>query len=495
MFYPDEKEYLDLCRKYKSVPVSAEWPSDTDTPITVYAKVAAGKPSFLLESVEGGERLGRYSFIGLDPFMTLTSHQGTTTLEKDGVKEVSGRDPFEVLREITDANRAPNLSGMPRFYGGLVGYLGYDMVRHLEKLPDDGRQGSGVPDCMLMAPRIVIIIDHIKHTLRVVVNTIPSSGHYREEYAAAVRTIGQVLSRIREGSPPPVLSPSGECAGLITGTNLSRPEFMEKVACAREYIKAGDILQVVLSRRIDLDFSGDPFSVYRRLRRNNPSPYLYYLDLGGTLLAGSSPEMLVRVEDGKVETRPIAGTRPRGSNPLQDSELAADLLNDVKERAEHVMLVDLGRNDLGRVCRAGTVKVGQFMEVEMYSHVMHLVSSVRGDLLEGLDGIDVLKACFPAGTVSGAPKVRAMELIEELEPSRRGPYAGAVGYIGFSGNLDTAIAIRTIVFHGGVASVQVGAGIVYDSDPAGEFTETENKARALLHTLAEEVDVSAADNR
>ncbi|MFZ5650067.1 MAG: anthranilate synthase component I [Bacillota bacterium] len=495
MYYPDEKEYLDLCRQYKTVPVSAEWSCDTETPITVYAKAAEGKPSFLLESVEGGERLGRYSFIGLEPFMTLTSHGGATTVDIGGIKEVSGRDPFDVLKEIARDFRAPDLGGMPRFYGGLVGYMGYDMVRRIERLPDLGRQDSGIPDCMMMSPRVVIIIDHIKHTLRVVVNTLPATGSGREEYAGAVRTIGRILTRIREGPVPPVLSPAGQGRGMATGTNLSRPEFIERVAAAREYIKAGDILQVVLSRRIDLDFRGDPFSVYRRLRRNNPSPYLYYLDLGGPVLAGSSPEMLVRVEDGKVETRPIAGTRPRGSGPLHDGELAADLLNDVKERAEHVMLVDLGRNDLGRVCKPGSVKVGQLMEVEMYSHVMHLVSSVRGDLTEGLDGIDVLKACFPAGTVSGAPKVRAMEIIEELEPSRRGPYAGAVGYIGFNGSLDTAIAIRTIVFHGGLASVQVGAGIVYDSDPDREFAETENKARALLYTLAEEVNVSAADYR
>lgn len=494
MYYPNEKEYLDLCREHNCVPVSAEWSCDTETPITLYAKVAAGKPSFLLESVEGGERMGRYSFIGLEPVISVTSHGGTTTVERDGAKTTGSRDPFQVLKEVSHYFKTPSLSGMPRFYGGLVGFMGYDMVRHIEKLPEQVRPEGGIPDCMMMAPGIVIIIDHIKHTLRVVVNTVPKSGNCREEYNKAVRTISRVLSLIRDGSPPAALSPAGTVSGIAARSSLSRPEFMEKVAAAREYIKAGDILQVVLSRRIDIDFDGDPFSVYRRLRKNNPSPYLYYLDMGGPVLAGSSPEMLVRVEDGKVETRPIAGTRPRGSGPGQDRELAADLLGDVKERAEHVMLVDLGRNDLGRVCRPGTVKVGQFMEIEMYSHVMHIVSSVRGDLLEGLDCMDVLRACFPAGTVSGAPKVRAMEIIDEMEPFRRGPYAGAVGYIGFNGNLDTAIAIRTIVFHKGIASVQVGAGIVYDSDPEKEFAETENKARALLYTLAEEVDVSAAHN-
>ncbi|KJS02987.1 MAG: anthranilate synthase [Peptococcaceae bacterium BRH_c4a] len=487
MYYPDEKEYLELCRDYKSVPVSAEWPSDTETPITLYAKLAGGKASFLLESVEGAERLGRYSFIGFDPYMMITCHRGITTLEKDGHREELTGDPFAVIEKLINDFRSPVLDKMPRFYGGAVGYMGYDMVRHLERLPDLGRSDTGVADCILMVPRINIIMDHLKHTLRVVVNTVPT-GDGREDYSRAAAAINDVLARIREGSPPPGLAPAGKGMHRATRTNLSRSGYMDRVEAAKEYIKAGDILQVVLSRRIDIDFKGDPFRVYRRLRRNNPSPYLYYLDMGGITMAGSSPEMLVRVEGGNVETRPIAGTRPRGSGPQQDRELAAELLSDIKERAEHVMLVDLGRNDLGRVCKPGTVKVQQFMEVELYSHVMHIVSSVRGELKEGLCGSDVLKACFPAGTVSGAPKVRAMEIIEELEPSRRGPYAGAVGYIGFNGNVDTAIAIRTIVFHQGLASVQVGAGIVADSDPAREFIETENKAGALLMTLAEEED-------
>jgi len=492
MFYPDEKEYLELCRSYKSVPVSVEWPSDTETPITLYAKLAVGKASFLLESVEGAERLGRYSFIGFDPCMMITCHKGITTLEKEGHKEKLTGDPFAVIEKVLSDFRSPELEGMPRFYGGAVGYMGYDMVRHLERLPDLGHADTGVTDCILMVPRINIIMDHLKHTIRVVVTTVPG-GDGREDYARATSAINEVLARIREGSPPPGLAPSGKGMHRVSLTNLSRSGYMDRVEAAREYIKSGDILQVVLSRRIDLEFKGDPFRVYRRLRRNNPSPYLYYLNMGEITMAGSSPEMLVRVEGRNVETRPIAGTRPRGSSPQQDMELAGDLLSDIKERAEHVMLVDLGRNDLGRVCKPGTVKVRQFMEVEMYSHVMHLVSSVRGELKEGLSGMDVLKACFPAGTVSGAPKVRAMEIIEELEPSRRGPYAGAVGYIGFGGNVDTAIAIRTIVFHQGMASVQVGAGIVFDSDPAREFTETENKAGALLITLAQEEDEIAVN--
>ncbi|MFZ5632706.1 MAG: anthranilate synthase component I [Bacillota bacterium] len=487
MYHPDEKDYLNLCKHYKSVPVSIEWPSDTETPITVYTKVAARKPSFLLESVEGGERLGRYSFIGAEPLVFFTSHRGVTTVQRGGKKERKAGDPFLALGNILKEFRPPDMEGMPRFYGGAVGYLGYDMVRHLEKLPDFNREETGVPDCMLMVPGVIIIIDHVKHTLRVVVNTLPA-GDGRAEYRRAVKLIEDLLAQITRGDPPSGLWPAAGNGSGIVKANMSKEEYMEKVETAKEYIRAGEILQVVLSRRIDLGFRGDPFKVYRRLRRNNPSPYLYYLDMGSVVMAGSSPEMLVRAEGGCIETRPIAGTRPRGSNSREDAVYASDLLSDAKERAEHVMLVDLGRNDLGRVSRPGTVKVPQFMEVEMYSHVMHLVSTAKGELAEGLDGMDALKACFPAGTVSGAPKVRAMEIIEELEPSRRGPYAGAVGYLGFNGNIDTAIAIRTIVFHGGKASVQVGAGIVADSDPAGEFTETENKARALLKALTEEDD-------
>lgn len=492
MYHPNEKEYLDLCRDYKSVPVSLEWPSDTETPITVYAKVAGRKPSFLLESVEGGERLGRYSFIGVDPQLMLTCHRGEVTIERDGKKDRMSGSPFEAIEGVLSEFKSPVLEGMPRFCGGAVGYLGYDLVRHIERLPDLGREEYGVPDCMLMVPRIVIIVDHLKHTVRVVVITRPA-GDGKAEYKIAASLIDDVLNRIKKGDPPPVLAPAGGSRARVVKSNLAREEYMEGVEAAREYIRAGDILQVVLSRRIDLDFRGNPFKVYRRLRRNNPSPYLYYLDMGDVVVAGSSPEMLVRVEGGGVETRPIAGTRPRGVSRQEDRELAADLLSDVKERAEHVMLVDLGRNDVGRVSKPGRVKVPQFMEVEMYSHVMHLVSSVTGELKEGLGGMDALKACFPAGTVSGAPKVRAMEIIEELEPSRRGPYAGAVGYIGFNGNVDTAIAIRTIIFHGKTASIQVGAGIVADSDPAREFEETENKARALLNALAEEDDCNAVN--
>lgn len=492
MFYPDENEYLRLAEEYNSVPVSIEWPCDTETPITVYTKVAGKKRSFLLESVEGGERLGRYSFIGMEPQVMLSCHRGTTTVVRNGKEEQLNGDPFLIISDVLKDFQSPAIKGLPRFYGGAVGYLGYDMVRHLEELPDLNREETGVLDCILMVPTVNIIIDHIKHTIRVVVNT-QAGDNARAEYKKAVYTIKDVLACITNGDSPPGLIPAGKYMPKMLATNMSRIEFIERVEKAKEYIRAGEILQVVLSRRIDQDFKGDPFNVYRRLRRNNPSPYLYYLNMGSVIMAGSSPEMLVRVEENDIETRPIAGTRPRGASQQEDMILSSDLLSDVKERAEHLMLVDLGRNDVGKVSEPGTVKVPQFMEVEMYSHVMHLVSSVRGSLKQGLSGIDALKASFPAGTVSGAPKVRAMEIIEELEPSRRGPYAGAVGYIGFNGNVDTAIAIRTIVFHDGKASVQAGAGIVADSDPAREFTETENKAGALLNALAEEGNKDAVN--
>lgn len=496
MYYPNEKEYLNLCRRYNTIPVSARLPLDTETPITVYSKVATEKPSFLLESVEGGKMLGRYSFIGLDPIVFLASHRGTTTVQWNGKKKVAAGDPFAILENILKEFNSPEMEDMPPFYGGAVGYLGYDMVRHIERIPDRGNGETGVPDCLLMIPGVTVIMDHASHTVTVVATTRPE-GDCRTEYHRAVTRISDLMARISGGRPPAGLpaTPGAGSRPVTIRSNMTKEAYMAKVETAKEYIRSGDILQVVLSRRLDLNFRGDPFRVYRRLRTNNPSPYLYYLDMGEVVLAGSSPEMLVRVQNRNIETRPIAGTRPRGRNSAEDAGLAADLLSDIKERAEHLMLVDLGRNDVGRVSKPGTVKVPQFMEVERYSHVMHLVSSVKGEIEDGLTGLDALKACFPAGTVSGAPKVRAMQIIEELEPSRRGPYAGAVGYLGFNGNTDTAIAIRTIVFHGNNASIQVGAGIVADSDPAGEFDETENKAEALIKALAEEDEGFAADYR
>ncbi|SHJ21221.1 anthranilate synthase component I family protein [Desulfofundulus thermosubterraneus] len=544
MIFPSEEEYLQLASHYRLVPVSAEWEADMETPISLFSRLATRGPSFLLESVEGGEKLARYSFIGLEPLALYHQKDGLGQIILgagnssgliDAIKSVrrecmiayrrgllsNGTDgvtsggsgcryymegnPFVIVEQLMNYLRGPHLPALPRFYGGAVGYFGYDLVRWLERLPFSATDDLGLPDMILIFTGTVLILDHVRHTLRAVVNTIPGgepSGAYRQ----AVGTIEKIYRLINGSSahreaisglkPCRKLdmhgfqqqalkkcSSTNKSAGSSISTNLTQGEFISLVQKAKEYIRQGEILQVVLSQRLQVPFNGDPFQVYRRLRRINPSPYLYYLNLGPVVMAGSSPEMLVRVEGDTVETRPIAGTRPRGATVSEDEALAAELLADPKERAEHVMLVDLGRNDLGRVCTPGSVTVPQFMSVEKYSHVMHLVSSVQGVLAPNASAFDAFKACFPAGTVSGAPKVRAMEIIEELEPLRRGPYAGAVGYLGYNGNLDTAITIRTVTFYKGFAYVQAGAGIVADSVPEREYQETLNKARALLQTL------------
>ncbi|NHM27932.1 anthranilate synthase component I [Desulfofundulus sp. TPOSR] len=515
MIFPSEEEYLQLACHYRLVPVSAEWEADMETPISLFSRLATRAPSFLLESVEGGEKLARYSFIGLDPLALYHQKDGLGQIIPgagnpsgliDAIKLVGKEaNPFVIVEQLMNYLRGPHLPELPRFYGGAVGYFGYDLVRWLERLPLTATDDLGLPDLILIFTGTVLILDHVRHTLRVVVNTLPGaepSAAYRQ----AAGTIEKIHRLINDSSAnrdatrglKPCRKPDmhgfrqqaiKECsstnknAGSSISTNLTQGEFISLVQKAKEYIRQGEILQVVLSQRLQVPFNGDPFQVYRRLRRINPSPYLYYLNLGPVVMAGSSPEMLVRVEGDTVETRPIAGTRPRGSTAAEDEALAAELLADPKERAEHVMLVDLGRNDLGRVCTPGSVTVPQFMSVEKYSHVMHLVSSVQGVLAPNASAFDAFKACFPAGTVSGAPKVRAMEIIEELEPLRRGPYAGAVGYLGYNGNLDTAITIRTVTFYQGFAYVQAGAGIVADSVPEREYQETLNKARALLQTL------------
>lgn len=511
MFFPARDEYVRLARDYRLIPVARELGADTETPVTLYSRFREREFSFLLESVEGSEKLARYSFIGIDP-LAVYRHKGrvgefiappgtfrenlVAALQQsglnpqeapEGVLVVEG-NPVKILSNLMRFFNAPALPELPRFYGGAVGYLSYDLVRWLERLPALTEDDLGLPEVFLVFTGALLILDHLKHSLRVVVNTLPDAGAGRE-YEKAVEQIALVCRLLEEKAPLRgersnlYLEPGRSCCSTEVHSNMSAEEFMARVRKAKEYIRKGDILQVVLSQRLQVPFKGDAFLVYRLLRRLNPSPYLYYLHLGDLVVAGSSPEMLVRVEGGEVETRPIAGTRPRGKDPIQDEVLEKELLADPKERAEHVMLVDLGRNDLGRVCQPGTVTVPQFMVVERYSHVMHLVSSVRGKLAPGKTSLDALWACFPAGTVSGAPKVRAMEIIEELEPQRRGPYAGAVGYLGFSGNLDMAITIRTIVFCRGRAYVQAGAGIVADSEPQKEYQETINKAMALLYTL------------
>jgi anthranilate synthase component 1 len=473
-------------------PVVRELAADMDTPISIYAKLRGLGASFLLESVEGGEHMGRYSFIGTHPRALLQAWPDRIVLEEEG--RWQSFDPaqghvLDVLRANLPTYRGPLLEGLPRFTGGAIGYMGYDLVRNFERLPNRPPDTLGLPDAAFLLCDRLVAYDHLRHRLVVIAHrrAADSERAARQEAEAAIDEIVARLSRplpgqfLAEAETPPAPEDLNAAFGQAA--------YEEAVRRAKEYIMAGDIFQVVLSRRMRRRTHARPYDIYRALRRVNPSPYMFYLELpDGLRLIGSSPEVLVRVEDGVVESRPLAGTRPRGANEAEDRALEADLLADPKERAEHVMLVDLARNDLGRVCDYGTVHTPLMMGVERYSHVMHIVSDVQGRLSEGKDAFDVLAACFPAGTVSGAPKVRAMEIIDELEPEARGPYAGAVGYFGYSGNMDTCITIRTIVMRGDEVILQAGAGIVADSDPAREFHETNNKLHALSRalTLAEQ---------
>lgn len=475
---PSLETYREQAACCDLVPVWEEWLADRITPVEAYWQLGGGPGSFLLESAEGG-RMGRYSVIGLDPWLTFLARGKEITLIEAERRQVIHGDSLAVLKEVFSRYRLSADENMPRFWGGGVGYFAYDWVRGLERLPSLAADDLGLPDCWLLFPRQLVVFDHWRRSLRAVILTRPGSNFVASYQAAGAE---MRLLRRRLESDLPLPPATGATAGKPC-SNMTRQQFIDAVIKAKDYILAGDIFQVVLSQRWEVPFSGEPLAVYRALRYINPSPYLFYVNFGSLQLVGSSPEMLVRVEGQKVETNPIAGTRPRGATAAADRDLERELLADAKERAEHVMLVDLARNDLGRVCLAGTVRVERFIEVEKYSHVMHLVSQVQGILAPGLDALDVLGACFPAGTVSGAPKVRAMEIIEELEPVRRGPYAGAVGYVSFGGNLDTCLAIRTLVFTGGKAYVQAGAGIVAGSKPEAEYQETVNKARALWRAL------------
>jgi len=477
---PGEQEYLRLAGQYNLVPVYTEYPTDTETPITLFLRLAGDGPACLLESVEGGRHLGRYSFIALDPLVTFTSTNGVgRVVYPDGGEQDAGGPPLEALERLMSGFTVPPVRELPRFYAGAVGFVAYDAVRSLEKLPGSPSDEMSIPDCLQFLPGSVIIFDHVRHAVTFVVN-YPVDG---AEPAATYRRSLARLEEMKAALKEPLPGPDGFTLQGEIRADLTEDEFVRRVEKALEYIRAGDIIQVVLSRRYAVGFAGDDFSVYRRLRSVNPSPYMFYFNLGDIKVIGSSPEMLVRVENGTVTTCPIAGTRPRGNNPAEDAALAGEMLADEKERAEHLMLVDLGRNDLGRVCAPGTVRVPRFMDVEYFSHVMHIVSRVEGKLAGGTGALGALGACFPAGTVSGAPKVRAMEIIDELEPYRRGVYAGAAGYVGFNGNMDTAISIRTLVIKDNTAYIQAGAGIVADSDPHRECLEIASKAGAIFRTL------------
>ncbi len=491
---PSREEFRLLAGRGNLVPVYAELAADLDTPLSAFLRLRPGPYAFLLESVEGGEKWARYSFLGGDPFMVLTAKDGSLSLRHAGgkIERLPPGNPVTALRGLLARFQPVAVKGLPRFQGGAVGYLAYDVVRHFERLPQTTRDDLGLPDAVFLLTDNLLVFDNLRHRLLVIANchiegTEPAS--LDRAYDAAAVKIGMTLAKLRRKArvPAPLTLPASDPLLALDEdgftSTMDESAFTGAVRRAKEYIAAGDAYQIVLSRRLDCRLDSDPFTLYRALRTVNPSPYLFYLRLGKTSIVGSSPEVLVRVEDGRVEERPIAGTRPRGRTDEEDARLEADLRSDPKERAEHVMLVDLGRNDVGRVSELGSVSVTEFMTVERYSHVMHLVSHVVGRLEQGADALDVLAACFPAGTVAGAPKIRAMEIIDELEPTRRGPYAGAVGYVSYSGNLDSCITIRTVVCHGRRASVQVGAGIVADSDPKLEWLETRSKARGLVLAL------------
>ena len=483
-YYPDKDEFLKRAKIGNMTPVYKEILADTETPVSAFKKIGSDSYSFLLESVEGGERMARFSFLGGGTNLLIKSKGRSVEIVRNGnvenIELDEGRDVLHVLKqELGRLSYVPD-PDLPRFCGGAVGFISYDMVRFFEELPDSTVDDLSLPDCTFIFTDTLLIFDHVRHRIRVVCNTTIGDNP-EESYEQATRKIDAFIERLR--TPIELTYKKRDVGPPEVSSNFTREEFEQAVLKCKEYIAAGDVIQVVLSQRFSTKVTADPFDVYRALRSLNPSPYMYYLAYDDITLIGSSPEILVTEERGNVTIRPIAGTRPRGVTHDHDLELEEELLKDEKERAEHIMLVDLGRNDIGRVCRYGSVSVDELMVVERYSHVMHIVSNVIGRLRMDRDQFDLLRACFPAGTVSGAPKIRSMEIIDEMEPTRRGPYAGAIGYFSYSGDMDTCITIRTILLHGDTAYVQAGAGIVADSDPAREYQETENKALAMIKAL------------
>jgi len=479
MYYPSKQEFIKLKKKYNVIPVYKEILADTLTPVSAFQKIGQGY-SYLLESVEGREKIARFSFIGIEPSLILKTKGKSVEINRRGkVKKYFTKEPLKEVENIMKGFKAARVKGLARFSGGLVGYMGYDMVRFFEDLPDKNPDDLKIPDSIFMMADSLVIFDHATHRVKIVVNTY--LGAREKIYDCAVKKIEKIIDRLNAPERSNKIKFKNKKHKIES--NFTKKEFEGVVKKAKEYIGAGDIIQVVPSQRFHTRLNCEPFDVYRAIRSLNPSPYMYYLNFNGLKLVGSSPELLVRCENGIVETRPIAGTRPRGRNEDEDKKLEKELLADAKEKAEHVMLVDLGRNDIGRVSMPGTVKVTDFMFIEKYSHVMHIVSNCRGVLDKNKNAFDVLRACFPAGTVSGAPKVRAMEIIDELENTKRGYYAGAVGYFSFSGNMDTCITIRTMLVKGKDAFVQAGGGIVADSNPSNEYQETVNKAKAMLRAI------------
>lgn len=492
-YFPEYQEFHQICRHKDLVPVCRQIVADLDTPLTLFAKIAKDHEHiFLFESMEGGEKWGRYSFVGFDPLLKFTSYGTDVTIERfdEGDKKCHEQvNPLKVLRDIIEEFNAFEDERLPRFCGGAVGFLGYDMVRFMEELPDS-RDSLEFPDASFIVPRIILVHDSFKQTVTVVCWTSVRDGDDPGVlYDGAVKKIEAVIDQLR--GPIPTGMYEGEKSSdhdalrdvPVFSSNMTQEKFHRMVESAKEYILSGDIFQVVLSQRFHTQTDIEPLQIYRALRHINPSPYLFFLKLGDLVQIGSSPEILVRKEGTSIELRPIAGTRKRGQTAAQDAALARELLADPKERAEHLMLVDLGRNDVGRVAAGGSVEVRDLSVIERYSHVMHIVSGVHGTIDSQKDQFDVMAACFPAGTVSGAPKIRAMEIIDELEVEKRGPYAGSVGYFGFSGNMDFCITIRTFVMSGRDLWIQAGAGIVADSDPQSEFEETVNKSMGLRRAV------------
>ncbi|MCW3054250.1 MAG: anthranilate synthase, catalytic subunit [Chthonomonadales bacterium] len=493
MVVPDREEFLARARRGNLVPVYREILADRLTPVSAFEKLTATEEpgsngySFLLESAEGGERMGRYSFLGSNPSLIFRSKGRRATLQEGGqIRELTigpDEDPLTLVAALMARYTYVETPDLPRFCGGAVGFFGYDIVRFFEKLPDTNPDEVDVDDACLMFTDTLLIFDHVKHRVKVVCN-----AHITEDpeaaYADALLKIEALIARLRTPHPAALLTPpASEPAAVQVQSLFPRSEYEAAVERCREYILAGDAFQVVLSQRFKVPFTAPPFDLYRALRSVNPSPYMFYLDLGTRKVVGTSPEILVSVERGMARLRPIAGTRPRGATIEEDKQLEADLLADAKECAEHIMLVDLSRNDLGRVCEYGSVTVNELMIIERYSHVMHIVSDVTGRLRPDQNIYTMLRSCFPHGTVSGAPKVRAMEIIDEQEPTRRGLYAGALGYISYSGDMDVAITIRTMLVDEQTAYLQAGGGLVADSVPANEYQECVNKARALVHAI------------
>ena len=489
-YHPNFERFLALAEEGNTIPVYRELLSDALTPVLVYQRLAepAGGPAapnaFLLESVVGGERIARFSFIAADPEATFTARRDEITIRRDGGEETTtSSDPLGELAAMLAPHTPVHLPDLPRFTGGVVGYAAYDMVRYYENLGPGPKDDRGLPDMSFGLYRTMVIFDHVSKTVKVVANA-HVQGDPGAAYSQATKAVESTIARIRQGDGRGVAEIN--LVGLPQkpfSSNMTREQFKHTVECCKEYIRAGDIFQVVPSQRLMVETSARPFDIYRALRVVNPSPFMFLLNTPEVTLVGASPEILCRVEDGVVTNRPLAGTRPRGKTPEEDRILEAELLADPKERAEHIMLVDLARNDVGIVAEPKTIELSDVMTVERYSHVMHIVSDVKGTLAEGMTAFDALRAALPVGTVSGAPKIRAMEIIDEFEPTRRGPYAGAVGYVDFSGNMDTCIALRTMVIADGKAYIQAGAGIVADSVPETEYEETISKARALLRAI------------